>query len=210
MLAWLQTRMLLYFMDTHGFRLELNPTEEINRVLLPLAERLRLEDIIAPSDETGSFYITASGRRLISMMIAETESHIDRFDLFKDVRYDADTGLVEFNTGHGEDLRVDAYEAEGLDPVQTVFLLLMYDGTLDEFAGRWREAIHDDQLFNDLLIPVVDRVRADEVDIEWIIESGYTHNDQREEAARELGTQREILKRVRAIQPPTDKANQGR
>jgi hypothetical protein len=210
LLAWLQTRMLLYFMDKHQFRLELSPLEEINLALLPLAEQLRLEDIIAPSDETESFAITASGRRLISTMIAETESNIDRFDLFKDVRHDADAGLVEFNTGHGEDLRVDAYEAEGLDPVLTVFLLLMYDGTFEEFSDRWREAIHDDQLFNDLLSPVVDRVRAEEVDIEWIIENGYTHNEQREEAARDLGTQREILKRVRAILPPTDTVDQGR
>jgi hypothetical protein len=32
-------------------------------------------------------------------------------------------------------LRVQIFIAEGLDPVRTVFLLRLYDGTLDEFAS---------------------------------------------------------------------------
>ena len=86
-------------------------------------------------DEPDPLVITPAGRRFIGALLSETEACIDRFDVFKDVLWDSDTGSAEFDTGYGEDLRVQIFIAEGLDPARTVFLLRLYDGTLDEFAS---------------------------------------------------------------------------
>ena len=59
-------------------------------------------------------------------MVVEAESYIDRFDLFSDTLLEPDEE-VEFGTGVGEDLRVQVYGSEGVDPVRAVFLLLLYD-----------------------------------------------------------------------------------
>jgi hypothetical protein len=204
LLEWLRPLTLLYFLDKHEFRLPAAPAEENDQDLLAIAGTLQAKGLIAPlegtgeetGEETGTFAITELGRRTIGSMMAETESYIDRFDVFKDTAYDADAESVEFDKGRGEDLRVQIFIAEGLDPVRVVFLLRLYDGTLDEFAGSWPRLVHNADFFEGILEPVVDRDSVDEALIDRIIESGYAYVEEREEAARELRSQREILERM--------------
>ena len=197
LLEWLQSLTLLYFLDKHEFQLSDTPTTEIDQQLLPIAEVLEGRQIIVPTEETGHFDITEPGRQFIGNLIAETESYIDRFDVFKDVAYDIDAGTVEFDTGYGEDLRVQVFIDEGLDPVRVVFLLSLYDGTLDEFISSWRQLIHDVKFYDEILEPVMNHHQIHEELISWIIEGGYAYIEEREEEERENFSHREILERVR-------------
>ena len=198
LLQWLRSSVLLYFMDKHRFSLPLEPTDELDRQLLPIAEELVSTNLIAYSMEAGEYVITEQGRQLLGRMIDETESQIDQFDVFKDVVYDYEGQTIEFNTGRGQDLRVQVYDAEGLDAIRAVFLLRLYDGSMDEYSGRWRDEIHNEEFFDNILRPVLDHQRADEDPIGWIIESGFAHNEEQAEQARAQESRQDTIRRMRS------------
>ena len=164
--------------------------------LLPILAGLQDKEFVAASDVSGMYVITREGRQLLGDMIVETESYIDRYDVFKDVAYDSDGQAVEFGTGRGDDLRVQVYDSEGLDPIRTVFLLRMYDGTLDAYAEVWRERIHEDGFFTEILLPVLDYDRADDA-LDLIMDSGFAYMEEQSEKAREDTSQQEVLRRMR-------------
>lgn len=198
LLQWLQTNTLLYFLDKHGFQLRSDTQDDAARRVLPIALDLQSAGLLSQSDPTGRFEITEEGRRTLGDMIAETEALIDQFDVFKDVAYDLDDEVAEFGRGYGADYRVQVYDAEGLDVVRTVFLLRLYDGTLDEHSDSWLEDIHDADYFNEVLRPVLDREWIDEDIIDWIIESGFAHNEEQVEASRERESQQGIIRRIQS------------
>jgi hypothetical protein len=198
LMGWLQSVTLLYFLDKHEFKLSPNPLTQTARRLLTLAEDVVEGRVILPSGETGYFRITESGRRVLGSQIAETESYIDRYELFKDVIYDEEGGGVEFGTGRGDDLRVQVYVHEGLDPFRTVFLLRLYDGSLDEFTDTWQARIHDESFYNEILEPVIDNHRVENDLIGQIIESGFAHLAEEKEEQRENRSNQQILEMVRS------------
>ena len=207
LMGWLQSLTLLYFLDKHEFKLSSDPSTETEQRLLTLAEGLVEGRIILPSVESGCFRITEYGRRHLGRQIAETETYIDRYDLFKDVAYDEEEGTVEYGSGRGEDLRVQIYINEGLDPVRTVFLLRLYDGTLDDFASAWPAAawqsrIHDESFYNEILEPVMDHHRAEDDVIGQIIESGFAHLEEEMAEQRETRSNQQILENVRGAPGP--------
>ena len=196
LLQWLEGMTLLYFIDKHGFQLQPDTQDEAAQRVLHIASDLQSREILTPSDITGRLEIAEEGRRTLGEMIAETESYIDQFDVFKDVAYDLDDNAVEFGMGNGADYRVQVYDAEGLDVHRTVFLLRMYDGTLDELLNDWLESIHHADFFNEVLRPVLDRERVDDDIIDWIIESGFAHNEEQADRNRERDSQQAIVKRI--------------
>ncbi|MCH7744874.1 MAG: hypothetical protein IIC84_02240, partial [Chloroflexi bacterium] len=198
LLQWLRSSVLLYFMDKHQFSLPLEPTDELDCQLLPIAEELVSTNLIVVSMEAGKYEITEQGRRHLGQMIDETESQIDHFDVFKDVLYDYEAQTIDFGTGLGQDLRVQVYEAEGLDAIRAVFLLRLYDGAVDDYSGRWRDEIHNEVFFDNILRPVLDHQRADEDLIGWIIESGFAHNEEQAEQARERESRQDTINRMRS------------
>ena len=197
LMGWLQSLTLLYFLDKHEFKLSPNPSTETERRLLTLAEDLVEGRTILPSEETGCYLITEYGRRFLGSQIAETESYIDRYDLFKDVVYDKEGGTVEYGSGRGEDLRVQIYINEGLDPVRTVFLLRLYDGSLDEFAGAWQGRIHNESFYNEILEPVMDHHGVEDDLIGQIIESGFAHLEEEMAEQREYRSNQQIMEMVK-------------
>ena len=202
LMAWLQSLTLLYFLDKHEFKLSPNPSTETDRRTLTLAEDLLKRRIILLSEETGCFRITEHGRRYLGIQIAETEFYIDRYDLFKDVAHDEEASIVEFGGGRGEDLRVQIYINEGLDPLRTVFLLCLYDGSLDEFICTWQARIHDESFYNEILEPVMDHHRVEDDLIGQIIESGFAYLQEEMEDQRENRSNQQILDMVRVSPGP--------
>ena len=197
LMRWLQRRTFLYFMDKHRFRLSVDPSDRLSRGLLSIANELASRGLIAGSGESAVYEPTDGGKELIQRMVVEAESYIERFDLFSDTLLEPDEE-VEFGTGIGEDLRVQVYGSEGVDPVRAVFLLLLYDSTLDAYSETWREAIHKEEFFNELLSPVLDHARVDDELIGLVIESGYAHSEQLSEAAAERAFEQDVLRRVRS------------
>jgi len=197
-MEFMQANMLLYLIDKHEYKLPVNPVAETDKNLLPIAKVLQSAKLITPanSDSDRTFAISANGRQAIGKVIAETESYIDQFDVFKDVLHDADSGALEFDTGNGRDLRVQMYEAEEIDPVRVVFLLSLYDSTFDDLP-HWQEAIHSEQFFGNILSPVLNAERVDDEMVEFILEAGYNYSEELFEAAGEVDSQEGLLRRIR-------------
>ena len=196
LLGWLRSLTLLYFLDKHEVGIPVVPSSEADRRLMPALDSLQSKRLIGPLEGTATFVITEEGRHFIGGLLAETESYIELYDHFKETEIDLELGSVEFDTGRGIDLRVQAFLFEGLDPIRTVFLLRLYDGTLDDFIPTWQSLIDCEEFFDGILEPVVNRHDVDEALMGWIMEKGYSYLEEQEEKARELEAQREIIRRV--------------
>ena len=142
------------------------------------------------------YAITPEGRRFIARLLAETESYIDQYDHYQDVLADTEGELVEFGTGQGVDLRVEAFLAEGLDPIRTVFLLRLYDGTLDSRLRDWMEAIEAEELFEGLLEPVVNRHSLGPDEMLEVMEQGHGWLEEQREQDRREQEDRDLLRRA--------------
>ncbi len=197
LMRWLQQQTFLYFMDKHHYSPLISAADEADLGLSPTVEGLAEAGLVVASEALGAFELTVAGVEMVERMVLEAESDIDRFDVFSDVAVDPETEDVVFGAGEGADLRVQVYDSEGLDPVRAVFLLLLYDSTLDAFADTWREDILGEAFFNALLRPVVDHARIDDDLIGIVIESGYAHVEEAAEAAAELAFEREVQARIR-------------
>ena len=186
--GWLRRSALLYAIDKH----ELAVLDEPDSPVLPVARELQTDGVLEV-DETGRFRITGSGREILGAVLAETEAYIDRYDIFCDVHYDLETQSVRFGTGNGEDLRVQVYESEGIDPIRAVFMLRLYDGSLDGHPACWTDKIVSEEVFDWMLSPVLDRSMLSEDDLEWIIEAGFAETEERAEEARRDEARRRVL-----------------
>ena len=200
LLAWLRECTLLYFLDKHEYPLPACSEHPDTPVIInATVESLCRQGLLEPDAATGLYAITPAGRRFIGALLAETESCIDRFDHFKDVLWDDDLDAAAFDTGRGLDLRVEMFVAEGLNPARTVFLLRLYDGTLDAYAADWPQLLGDDDFFNRILEPVVNRDLAPAELLTAILEDGYAYAQDQAAAERERRRQESIARQVRAI-----------
>ena len=196
LLGWLRGCVLLYFMDKHGFELSSEPECERDRRLLPIAEALRDQGFVEASEDGGTFAIAGEGRAYLGELIEETEDYIDRYDVFARVRVDEEAEIAEFGVRDGHDLRAQVYEDEGLDPLRVVFLLRLYDGTLDERLESWREDVHEAGFFDGLLRPALDRDEVDAATLDWVIDAGLAEMEEAAEGARERDAARDALRRA--------------
>ena len=162
--------------------------------------------------DASPYAITPLGRRFIAGLLAETESLIDQYDHYKDTVVDPLSlpprwgGIqggthAEFDTGRGADLRVEAFLAEGVDPIRAVFLLRLYDGTFDHRLRDWQDAIEDVEFYEGILEPVVNRDGATPEAMELVIESGLSWLEERQEQARREEMEREILRQAEGETP---------
>ena len=209
LLAWLRSLTALYYIDKHEVRLDAaGMSPDAAPRLASALDSLQSQGLIAsqdpadvPPEEPPPFVITPEGRRFIAGLLTETESYIDLYDHFQDTAVDLDRELVEFGTGRGADLRVQTFLAEGLDPIRTVFLLRLYDGTLDARLRDWTEVIESDDYYQAVLEPVVNRDGVDPSAMELAIEGGYAWLEELQEQARREEQQREILRRASGEAP---------
>ena len=200
LLDWLQENTLLYFIDAHDFRLALKPESEPDIGLLPIAERLREQGLLEPHPADEVLAISETGMETLAGMIAETESYISTYGVFWDVLHHAESGTVDFDTDSGLDLIVQVFEAEGIDPARAVFLLALYDSTLDDLDFDWREAVQEKEFFEELIAPVADHDRVEDGLVDGIIESGLAYVEEQEEDLAGLGSRSEVLARPKAVQ----------
>ena len=198
LLDWMQSCALLYFVDKHGCAVPPPADPSLSESCRPVVSGLYRRRCLRPAADGSHSEVAAAGRRLIGALLEETEALIDGFDLFKDARWNEDEGAAEFDTGRGADLRVEAIIAEGLDPVRSVFLLRLYDGTLDPFADQWQQLVGDPAFFDRLLEPVVNRDMPPPPDgvFTAIMEDGYALLEARAEADADYRAQADITRRL--------------
>ncbi len=207
--GWMRSLTALYFLDKHEVPLHPESLPEPAPALREALAALQSRGLIAlplpaasengsPTYGSASYAIPPLGRRFIAALLAETEDLIDQYDLYKDTLVDLDRETAEFGTGRGADLRVEAFLADGLDPVRSVFLLRLYDGTLDHRLRDWQSAIEDEGFYEGILEPVVNRDGAAPEVIELVIESGLSLLEERQEQARRQAAEQTILRQARA------------
>ena len=213
LLGCMRSLVTLYFLDKHEAILVAPPPLSSGPALVKALQGLEAQGIVAmqpPDDEDGTehaeagdvvYAITPEGRRFIASLLTETESYIDNYDHYQDTLADPAGELVEFGTGRGVDLRVEAFLAEGLDPLRTVFLLRLYDGTLDSRLRDWMAAIEAEELFEGLLEPVVNRHSLGTEDILEVMEQGHAWLEEQRELARREQEDRELLRRAGGSAP---------
>ncbi len=200
LLDWMQSCALLYFVDKHGCTVpptsDLSLSDPCRSVVAGLYRRRCLR----PAAGGDGVEVAPAGREMIGSLLAETEALIESFDLFKDALWNQDEQTAEFDSGRGADLRVEAMLTEGLDPVRAVFLLRLYDGTLDPFADQWQRLVGDPACFDRMLEPVVNRALPPPPDavLTAIMEDGYVLMEAWAEAAADCLAQAEILRRLLA------------
>ena len=187
MVRRMREHVMLHFVGRLGHDLA-DPGTTAEAALLSIADRLVYQGAIA-ADADGGYSLTEDGEDRLELASAEVERSIDLYDVFGDVAHHGDR--IELGGGAGADMRVDLYEAEGIDAAEAVLLRQIHDGTLDDLDADWREAILDDEFFAEMLIDLVDRQRVDPADLEEIIEAGFTHLEEtRERADREARRRR--------------------
>ena len=219
LLGWMRSLTALYFLDKHEALIEAPVSGQAGPALARAMPDLETQGIIGPQprgddddrnapeggesvyaftpDGGESVYaITPDGRLFISRLLAETESYIDAYDHYQDTLADPDGELVDFGTGRGLDLRVEVFLAEGLDPIRTVFLLRLYDGTLDARLRDWTEAIETEELFEGLLEPVVNRDSLSADAMQEVLELGHAWLEEQQEQARRAERDRDLLRRA--------------
>lgn len=203
LLDWMQSCALLYFVDKHGCAVPPASDLSDSDPRRPVVSGLYRRRCLRPAADGDGAEVAPAGRQLIGSLLAETEALIDSFDLFKDARWNQDEQAAEFDTGRGADLRVEAIMAEGLDPVRAVFLLRLYDGTLDPYADQWQRLVGDPACFDRLLEPVVNRAMPPPPDavLTAIMEDGFALLESRAEVAADRLAQAEIQRRL-LEQPP--------
>ena len=182
----LQEHVMLHFVGRLDHELD-DGESPPDAELLAIADRLVEQDALSGD---GGYALAGDGEERLELADSEVESAIDAYDLFADVARRGDS--IELGGGAGADLRVDVYEAEGIDAAEAVLLRQLHDGTLDDLEVDWREAILDDDFFAELLIDLVDRERIDPTDLEEIIEAGFAHLEETREHAEREARRRQI------------------
>ena len=172
-LAWMRSRVLLYYVGALDYALLSDPVNDADAALLPIAQTLVEEGLIERPAEPGPFEITELGHEAINEMTAEVENVVERYEVFGDVLYNPETGECVFGTGAGIDLRIPVYEAEALSAVRAVLFVELCDGELAQMTDDWRTAIHDREFFDALLLPVVERPLVDSEHLDAIIDAGF-------------------------------------
>ena len=110
--------------------------------------------------------------------------------------WDEDTGQALFGTGQGNDLRVETFIAEAVDPVRAVFLLRLYDGTLDEYVENWESLVNSRVFYNRLLEPVVDRSVTPPELLDEILDQGLSLREDTRQLEAERQSDARIARRT--------------
>ena len=207
LLEWMRSLAALYFIDKHEVRPDASGPHSAAPGLSAALASLQSQGLIAVEDaadnagddaaaEPPRHAIAPEGRRFIAGLLAETEAYIDDYDHYMDTLAEPDLEAVEFGTGRGVDLRVQAFLADDLDTVRAVFLLRLYDGTLDARLRDWEAVMESDEFFEAVLEPVVNREGVSSEEMERVMDFGHAWLEERRERERREAADRELLRRA--------------
>ncbi len=98
-----------------------------------------------------AYKLTTKGKRMHDSYIEEAQDLIKRFDIYGNV--DSDNSGIYFDTGLGRDLRVPAFEMEGVDPFRARFLLGISDGEWDNLSN-WPELFNQESWYRQVFAPI--------------------------------------------------------
>ena len=119
------------------------------------------ESLIEIDVKKAAYKLTEKGKRLHDSYVAEAQDLIKRFDIYCDVDVDG-SGRAHFDTGLGRDLRVAAFEMEGVDPFRARFLIGINDGEFDQDFD-WISALVDEAWYREIFAPIERATSIEEI-----------------------------------------------
>ncbi len=219
LLDWMRSLTALYFLDKHEALIEAGDGQTRGPAMARAVGTLLEQGLIGlpevgeenageeeeedEDDAPPRLVITPEGRRFIAGLLVETESYIGDYDHYQDTLAEPGLEVVEFGAGRGVDLRVQAFLADELDPVRTVFLLRLYDGTLDSRLRDWETVMESDEFFEAVLEPVVNRDGVSPGEMERVMDSGHAWLEEREEQQLREAADRDLLRRAGGGETPS-------
>jgi hypothetical protein len=114
-----------------------------------------------------AYKLTAKGKRMHDSYIEEAQDLIKRFDIYGNV--DCDNSGIYFDTGLGRDLRVAAFELEGVDPFRARFLLGINDGEWNNLSN-WPEVFNQESWYRQVFAPIEQAASIEEIGHEKMAE----------------------------------------
>ena len=114
-----------------------------------------------------AYKLTERGKRMHDSYIEEAQDLIKRFDIYGNV--DCDNSGIYFDTGLGKDLRVPAFELEGVDPYRARFLLGINDGEWDVLSN-WTELFDKESWYQQIFAPIDQAPSLEEIGSEKMAE----------------------------------------
>jgi hypothetical protein len=131
---------LIMFLHQLNIGYEIDVTKDFPEIAAEIAisEKNNWIDIDV---KKASYKLTEAGRAELKKYLDEAQNLIKRYDIYSDVDIDG-SGNARFDTNLGKDLRVAAWEFEGVDPFRARFLLGINDGEWNNLSN-WMEVIHD-------------------------------------------------------------------
>lgn len=181
--AALETQLMIHYLDRYCHILLNRPDGESLSRLLVVANRLVEGGLLEYREGLDSYEVTEAGYRAMEIQVADTEMMIQRYDIFADVDIDEETSEVAFGSARGLDVRVQVYEAEGIDPIRAVFARILYNGDF----GRGNDlnlidALCNKDFFPKSLEPVVNRDEVAATILDDVINDGLTLIEEHTEA----------------------------
>ncbi len=116
------------------------------------------------------------------------------YDVFADVSFDEESGIIETGAGGGEDMRHHVYEGEGLDPVSTSFDMVGIDH-VEEWIDDWARSEDPAAFFDGLLAYTVESEPPSESSLDDIIEAGLAYIEEMRESAEAVNRARTAIRR---------------
>lgn len=132
-----------------------------NADLVDVISHAESENLIEIDVKKAAYKLTEKGKRMHDSYIAEAQDLIKRFDIYVDVDVDS-SGTAHFDTNLGRDLRVAAFEIEGVDPFRARFLLGLNDGEWDKL-DNWSEVFEDPNWYSQIFAPVEQAASVEEI-----------------------------------------------
>lgn len=120
--------------------------------LLDLIKYAEQKGLIEVDVKSVAYKLTDEGKRLHQQYISEAQDLIARFDIYADVDLDS-SGNAHFGTGLGKDLRIPAFELEGVDPFRARFIIGLNDGEWNDL-DNWTQLCQDPDWYVEIFAAV--------------------------------------------------------
>lgn len=181
LLGWMQERSILYALGIDHHEQVTAVGRESHKVLWRRVESLVDQGLLRHPGDQDTLEVTSKGHDLLVSMATEAEAYVKSYGIYRDVLYDPESSAVEFGTGLGRDLRIQAYLMDGIGSTEAMFLVTLFGAEGRQLCDMGPEWIGKREHFEDILAPVLDDFHLGEAEIAHVVESGLAIMEERKE-----------------------------
>jgi hypothetical protein len=163
---------LIMFLHQLNIGYEIDVTKDFPEITAEIAESEK-HNWIDIDVKKAAYKLTEAGQAALKRYLDEAQNLIKRYDVYSDVDIDGSNNVL-FDTNLGKDLRVAAWEFEGVDPFRARFLLGINDGEWNNLSN-WMELIHDMAWYDGIFDAIESAPGVDDVGVskmQLIIDQG--------------------------------------